>query len=157
MIEIRNLIQFLIVDIDLLNKGIQKDHPSLLSNIKKDRQMLNIKENCFIDLINKYCFYPLPSDYNFLKVYVPDDRMELFKHIFFSGIKKSDFYRFAYINGVAIINSVEQLYINFFKELFNQSIITSQKIEDIVLKLIKDWNFFLENQQIPIFPSGSLI
>ncbi len=54
------------------------------------------------------------------------------------------------IKGGVIIHSMEQLYIDFFKETFSQSIITSQKIKDIVLKLIKDWKFFLENHQIPV-------
>lgn len=150
MTEIKSLIQFLKADIDLLNKGIQNDHPLLLSNIKKDRQMLNIKNDCFIDLINKYCFQLLPSDYNYIKGYVPDDRMVLFKHIFLSGIKKSDIYSCTYTNGGVFIYSVERLYVNFFKETFSKSIITSQKIEDIILKFIKDWKSFLENQRIPV-------
>lgn len=150
MNEIKDLIQFLTVDIDLINKGIQKDYPLLLRNIQKDRQMLYITEDCFIDLINKYCFHPLPPDYNYVKGYIPNDRLELFKNIFLSEIKKSNTYSCTYVHGGTFIYSVEKLYVKFFQEVFSKSIITSQKVQDIASKLLNDWEFFLENQQIPV-------
>jgi len=90
--EIEKFIQIIEDDIDLVNQGIQKDYPLLYRNIEKNKHMLFLSDYFFIDLINKYCYQPLPKDYDVTKGYVPDDRLELFERIFLLKVKKSELY-----------------------------------------------------------------
>lgn len=150
MNEIEKLIQIIGNDIDLVNQGIQKDDPLLFSNIEKDKHMLFLSNYFFIDLINKYCYQPLPKDYDDVKGYVPDDRLKLFERIFLSKVKKSELYLITYVHGFVSIKSVELLYISFFLTIYVKTLITSLEIEVIFKKLLADWKFFLEKQKIPI-------
>ncbi len=144
------LVQFIKADIDLINKGIQKDNPLLLDNIEKNKHLLFIEKDFMIDLLNKYCFQSLPLNYNYYKGYVPKDRLELFESLFTSGIKKSEIYNVSYVNGGTFIYSMEQLYIRLFLTIYIESLITSLEIKVIIKKLLDNWKFFLEEQKLPV-------
>ena len=148
--QIEKLIQIIENDIDLVNQGIQNDNQPLFLNIEKNKHMLFLSNYFFIDLINKYCYQPLPKDYDAVKGYVPDDRLELFEGIFLSKVKKSEFYRITYVHGSVYIKSVELLYISLFLTIYVKTLITSLEIEVIFKRLLADWKFFLEKQKIPI-------
>lgn len=142
--------QFINADIDSINKSIQKDYQFHLRHIKKDKDLLFIKEDFIIYLLNKYCFQPLPSNYDYIKGYVPNDRLELFKSLFTSEIKKSDIYSVLYVNGGTFFYSMEQLYIRLFLATYIESLITSLEIKDIIKRLLDEWKFFLEEQKLPV-------
>jgi len=148
--KIEKLIQIIENDIDLVNQGIQKDNQLLFLNIEKDKHMLFLSNYFFIDLINKYCYQPLPKDYDDVKGYVPDNRLELFERIFLSKVKKSELYCITYVHGFVSIKSVELLYISLFLTIYVKTLITSLEIEVIFKRLLADWKFFLEKQKIPI-------
>ncbi len=150
MKEVEKLIQIIKNDIDLINQGIIKDNKQFFRYIEKDKHLLFLSIYFFKDLINKYCYQPLPEDYDIVKDYVPDDRLELFERIFLSMVKKSDSYHITNVYGSVFIKSVEFLYINLFLTLYVKTLTSSLKVEEIFKRLLADWNFFLEKQKIPI-------
>ncbi len=143
-------VQFIKADIDLINKGIQKDNPLLLDNIEKYKHLLFIEKNFIIYLLNKYCFQPLPLNYNYYKGFVPKDRLKLFESLFTSEIKNSEIYSVSYVNGSTFIYSMEQLYIRLFLAIYIESLITSLEIKVIIKNLLDNWKFFLEEQKLPV-------
>lgn len=147
--DVEKFIPFLEYDINLINQGLQKDHPSLIEFIEKDEVWLYFETYSFIDVINKYCFQPVPSNYGYFKEYVPKDRLILFKRIFLSDVEKLPPYTIEYAHMVLNIYSIERLYIRFFLNIYIKSLISTQSTEDIFKQLYQDWKFFLKEQRMP--------
>ena len=147
--DIEKFIPFLEYDINLINQGLQKDNPTLIKFIEKDKDWLYFETYSFIDVINKYCFQPVPSNNGYFKEYIPKDRLILFKRIFLSDVERLPPYTIEYAHLEINIYSIERLYIRFFLNIYIKSLISTQSTEDIFKQLYHDWKFFLKEQRMP--------
>lgn len=150
MNDVEKFIPLLEHDINLLNEGLKKDHPLLIKFIDKDDDWLYIDTYTFIDLINKYCFQPLPSNYDYSYEYIPKDHLTLFESIFLSDVDKAFPYTIEYAYGDITIHSIERLYSRFFLNIYIESLISTQSTEDIFKQLYQDWELFLKEQRLPV-------
>ena len=140
-----------------INKIIQaiKDNNKIefdfiFNYIDRDKDMLYLDFELFIDIINTFCYEINYKDYNGIKGYVPVDRLQLFKEIFLESIDFKDPRYFDWVHGSNVIYSIELLYNRLFYTLFINHFTSSRSLEEKLLELLGQWKTAIKNNKMPV-------
>lgn len=154
MKNIDKLIDLISKDIDSLNNGLNKDSNRLayiISNlINKGRDLIEIDFFYFEELIYRHCYENIPEDYDYIKGYVPQNRLELFENIFLSDVKNIEGKDLDWIRNRSNFQSNAILYNNLFYSIYIESIITTKSISDIFKEFLNQWQKAFNKSKMPV-------
>ncbi len=149
--KLKNVIQ---EDISKINQAIKEgdriDLSFLFKYIDRDEDMLYLDFDLFIDIINTFCYEIDYKDYDGIKGFVPEDRLQLFKEIFLEKIDLKDSIYIDWIRGGNVINSEELLYNRLFYSLFINNFTSTTSLEEKLLELHDQWKTAIKDNEMPV-------
>ena len=153
--ELSKFIDLLKQDKNALKAEKMEQEFPTLSHVLKDKFEMDKDElwldfEIFIRLINEYCYENVPTDYDYIKGYVPKERLELFEKIFLKDYGSFENKFIDWHHQDVIIPSKELLYNRFFYSVYIKSITGSKEISDIVKEEKEIWFRFLSSNKLPL-------
>ena len=154
MEKINKLTSVIQEDIIKINQALKENYKTefdlLFKYINRDKDMLYLDFELFIDIINMFCYEINYKDYDVLKGYVPADRLKLFKEIFLENIDLKESRYISGIQGTSIIRSEELLYNRLFRTLFINSFTSSTSLEEKLVELLGQWKTAVKYNKLPV-------